>query len=350
MRLSPPVANDPDSRKLIEALDGGARIVYVYGDATLLVDRLVGVAEAWGLERCGLPSFNHGRWRATDDRPEQAVVTSRTVPMMADLRVVVLRDLNHARNDLAEAVVEYLQAPSPSTLFIAVAGPFGKVKKGQKRWSTAFLKHAKAGGIVFERKSAGVDRRRFAAEHAAGLGVELGRREAELLVELVGEDLGTLAQEVEKLAVYVGPGGKVTGPDLEAVCSVVAEETVWELTSGIAQRDPELALRALHRLLSDGKAPHYLFAMICMQLRKVLQAVQLLHRGVDERQVSKAVRLRWNEMSAVKAVARRGPLPAADLLERLALANREMNQSRAGSEKIIEALVVELCRPVRPRG
>ena len=335
---------DADSKKLIAALEGGVRVVYVHGDAAFLVDRLVATAEAWGLERCGLPSFNHGRWRASDERPERAVVTSRTMPMMADMRVVVLRDLHQARNELVEAVLDYMDAPSPSTLFIAVAGAFGKVRKGQKRWGPALVKRAKAVGVVFDRNSAGVDRRRFAAAHAEAVGISLGRREAELLVELVGADLGRLAQEVEKLAVYVGPGGSVTGADLEAVCSVVAEETVWELTSGIAQRDPDLALRALHRLLADGQAPHYLFAMISMQLRKVLQGVQMLRRGGGEREVASAVRLRWNELSAVKGLARRTDDPgAAVLLERLALANRDMNHSRAGSERIIEALVVELC-------
>lgn len=334
----------PDAKKLIDALEGGARVVYVHGDAPLLVDRLVEAAEAWGLERCGLPSFNHGRWRASDDRPEQAVVTARTVPMMADLRVVVLRDLNQAKNDLAQAVVDYLQHPSPSTLFIAVSGPFGKIRKGQKRWGPAFQKHAKAAGFFAKIEGGKVDRRRFVVDAAASRDVKLGRREAELLVELVGADLGRLAQEVEKLAVYVGAGGSVSSADLEAVCSVIAEETVWELTSGIAQRDPDLALRALHRLLSDGEAPHYLFAMISMQLRKVLQAVQMLQRDVDEREVARVVRLRWNEMGAVKSVARSGAIPAPVLvLERLARANREMNQSRAGTEKVIEALVVELC-------
>jgi DNA polymerase-3 subunit delta len=342
--VSPKPVSDPDIRKLTAALEAGARVVYVHGDATLLVDRLVDAAEAWGLEHCGLPSFNHGRWRASDDQPDQAVVTARTMPMMADLRVVVLRDLEHARNDLAEAVLDYLDKPSPSTLFIAVAGTFGKVKKGGKRWSPKLLALAKKHGVVFERKSAGVDRRRFAAAHAAGLGIELGRREAELLVELVGDDLGRLAQEVEKLAVYVGAGNAVGGADLVAVCSAIAEEVVWELTSGIARRDPELALRALHRLLADGQAPHYLFAMITMQLRKVLQAAQQLQRGRSGRDVGRALRLRPQEMSAVESLARRtDAASAAAVLERLALANREMNLSRAGSEKVIEVLVVELC-------
>lgn len=326
------------------ALDKGVRVLFIHGDTSLLVDRAVAEAEAWGVERCGLPAFNHGRWRATDDRAEDALVTARTMPMMADLRVVVLRDLHQAKNDLAEATVEYMKEASPSTVFIAVAGAFGKPRKGQKRWGQRLANAAKASGLVITRDSKGVNRMAFAREHAESLGLELGRREAELLVELVGDDIGRMAQELDKVATFLGGSGTITGEALTEVCSAVAQEDIWELTRGIARRDPDLAVRALHRLLSDGQAEHYLLAMIAMQLRKVLQASQMLVRGASPDQVKRAVWLKPDELAEVQAMARRGGGPdAADTLERVAAANREMNRSTAGSRRVLEALVLELC-------
>lgn len=338
---------------LVPALEAGTRIVYVHGDAGVLVDRAAGSAESWGLERCGLAAFNHGRWRASDDDAEQALTTARTVPMMADLRVVLLRDLHLAREPLATAVLDYMAEPSPSTLLILTAGPFGKVKKGGKNWSRRFSDAARKAGFHLSIKASDISPVRFAHEHAASLGLHLGRREADLLVELVGDDLGRLTREVEKLAVFLDarPGGepvRVHGDALTEVCSALAEESVWELTTGLARQDRDLALRALHRLLSDGQDPHYLFAMVCMQLRKVLQAVQLLRRGVPEGVIKKKVRL-WREMNDVRRLARASTDPGhpfhepAVVFERLAAANRAMNSSGAGRHKILEALVVGLC-------
>jgi len=344
---------------LTRALDDGARVVYVQGDASILVDAVVDEAEAWGLERCGLKAFNHGRWRAGDDGGHEALTTARTVPMMADLRVVVLRDLHQAKGDVAQAVIDYMAEPSPTTLFIAVAGAYGKPRKGEKAWGTRILNAAKKAGVAIVRKAKDVSPVRFAHDHAGSLGLHLGRREADVLVELVGTDLGRLAREVEKLAVYLNatpPGEgegegepvRVTGEAMQEVCSALAEESVWELTSGIARQDRRLALRALHRLLSDGQEPHYLFAMVCMQLRKVLHGVQLLRRGVPEYQVKKQARL-WRELADVQRVARSSADPRhpfhdpADVFERLAAANRDMNSSPAGRHRVLEALVVELC-------
>ncbi|MFK7931610.1 MAG: DNA polymerase III subunit delta [Myxococcota bacterium] len=332
----------PANPKLQAALDGGCRVVYIHGDTSLLIERAVRDVEQWGVERCGLPAFNHGRWRASDDRAADAVVTARTVPMMADLRVVVLRELEQGKEALCEAVVEYMASPNPSTLFIAVAGTFPRAKKGSKSWGPRLVNAAKKSGFVVPVKGANIDRRAFAVQHAAELGVDLGRRQAELLVELVGEDLGRLAQELQKVATYVGPGQPVTGEALVQVCSALAEETVWELTSGIARRDAQLALRALHRLMDDGQEPHYLFAMVCMQLRKVLRAMQMFRAGASEKQVAGAVRLQWREVGPLKAAARHAP-PPNQVLERLAQANRAMNSSPAGRHRVLESLVIDLC-------
>lgn len=335
-------ANGKDAHGIVAALEAGCRVVYIHGDTPLLVRRAVEAAESWGVARCGLPAFNHARWRAGDDRAADAVVTARTVPMMADLRVVVLRDLEQAAEPLAQAVVELMGEPNPSTLFIGVAGPFGKPRKGQKAWGPRLVNAAKKSGLVVPIKGDKVDRVAFARAHADQLGVTLGQREARGLVELVGSDLGRLAQELDKAATYAGGQGVLTAEILGQVCSALAEETVWDLTAGIAKRDVTLALRALHRLLSDGQEPHYLFAMVCMQLRKVLQAVQLLRRGMPDRDVGRAVRLRWQELSEIKGTVRTAPEPAL-VLDRLAAANRAMNSSPAGRQRVLEALVVDLC-------
>lgn len=336
-----------------DALEGGARLLYLQGDAGVLVDPLVEAAEAWGVARCGLPAFNHSRFRASDDNASDAISTARTVPMMADLRVVVLRDLDQARAALAESLIDYMKQSSPTTLFIGVAGAFGKPRKGEKSWGTRFANAARKHGVYVSLKAKDVNPRRFAHDHAAGLGLHLGRREADVLVELVGTDLGRLVQEVEKLAIYLGatPDGeavRVTGEAMEDVCSALAEESVWELTSGIARQDRRLALRALHRLLSDGQEPHYLFAMVAMQLRKVLHGVQLLRRGASPGQVKKQARL-WRELDDVQRLAGASQDPrhpfheVADVFERLAQANRDMNSLPAGRHRVLEALVVGLC-------
>lgn len=326
---------------LIRALDDGVRAVYLQGEPPLLLERALAQAEAWGLARCGLPAFNHARARASEANALDTVASARAAPMMGALRVVVLLDLDQAPAEVCEAVLDYLSDPSPTTLFIAVAGAFPKPRKGEKAWGQRLGKAFGAAGHVEKFSSRSLDRPRFAVAHASEHGLRLRPGQAALLVELVGDDIGRIAREVEKLAVYVGEGD-VSDEDLRAVCSALAAEEVWELTAGLARRDPALALRALHRLLADAQEPHYLLAMVVMQLRKVLQAVQLVRAGANDRLISATVKMRASEVTEVRSLARSAAAPAV-VLERLVRANRELNSMRAGSQRALEAVVLELC-------
>jgi len=264
--------------------------------------------------------------------------------MMASMRVVVLREAEAVDDSLGGAIVDYINGQSPTTLFILASGPFGKARKGQKAWNTRLANAAKKSGMFIKLDAKGVRRPRFVREQAALTGLEIGPREVELLINVVGDDLGRLVQELEKLRSYLGGPGTITGAHISDVCSMVAEEDVWQLTAGIARADADLALRSLHRLLDDGKNEHYLLAMVMMQIRKVLQARQLMVRGASDDQVGRQLRMQRAEVQSVRGAADSGSLGAtADILDLLCGANLEMNRHRAGSRRVLESLVVGLC-------
>ena len=60
-----------------------------------------------------------------------------------------------------------------------------------------------------------------------------------------------------------------------AAGSMVAEAVIWDLTAGLAARDPELALDALHRLQDSGDDARKLLGMIAWQMREILRVAEL---------------------------------------------------------------------------
>ena len=86
--------------------------------------------------------------------------------------------------------------------------------------------------------------------------------------------------------------------------------------------------------------------MIGWQIRLVLQVSERLRRGEDERAIEQALRLRGRRLANIRAGLAAGGLPrAAPTLERLATSHRDMNSHRAGAERVLEALVLELTAP-----
>ena len=323
-------------------LEGELRAVYLFtGAEPILVSRLVDAVSDRVRPHLGLEAFNLTTARGSDSEVVDALGAARTLPMMADRRLVVVRDLHEAPNAFFEALVDYLQHPSETTTLVLAGAGFPKVVKGGKNWK-ARLKSKLGEALVIEIGDRDVDPRAFAVAHAAQLGHVLDRDAAGVLVELVGTELGTVAREVEKVALHAEAEAQLTVSDVTAAVSVLAEEEVWTLTRGVVARQPEQALGALHRLLAQGESPHRLMGLLVWQLRQVLKLADHLRRGHSEQQIRSSLRMRWSEFQAMRAHVGAHTRGAADTLERAARAHREMNGAKAGAERILEAFVLEL--------
>jgi len=313
-------------------------VVLLLGEESLLLERARNRVEAAALDGV-MPGFNHTSVRAGDDGSSQVLATARTLPMMSPRRVVVLRDVEEADPSLLEALYEYVEGPSPTTVFVATGRKWPKARAGSPDWGRRVENRVKKMGLVVRFKAKDSDPNQFCVQAARELGCELHRDDARLLVEMVGRDLACLQREVEKAVLYVGGSGVIDQTALVEVCSLLAEAVVWELTDAVVQRDPDRALASLHRLLEHGGSsePHRLVSMIAWQVRQLL-AVQAAMGG------GKAAGIRmpaWKRRKVEEAL-RRNPLEPARTLERLARANQDMNSHRAGSRRILEGLVLDL--------
>jgi DNA polymerase-3 subunit delta len=102
---------------------------------------------------------------------------------------------------------------------------------------------------------------------------------AELLVNLVGPDMGLLDQELAKLAVYVGPAAKIEVADVDRLVGSSRAENTWKIFDAIATGRPGEALALLDRVLEQGEEPLRVLGACSMQLRRLAQAARLAQQG-----------------------------------------------------------------------
>ncbi len=110
-------------------------------------------------------------------------------------------------------------------------------------------------------------------------GVKLASPAADLLVEMVGPELGLLNQEVAKLALTAAPGGKIA---VEAVTRSVGSwraKTTWVMLDAALAGNARDALVQLDRLILAGEHPIAILAQISSQLRRLAAATQLVLRA-----------------------------------------------------------------------
>ena len=60
--------------------------------------------------------------------------------------------------------------------------------------------------------------------------------------------------ELERLALWAGEGGRSTLDDLDAMVADTSEAIVWSLADALQRGDPATALRIAERLIAQGES------------------------------------------------------------------------------------------------
>ncbi len=324
--------------ELQRSLSRPAPIYVCVGDEALLVREAVEVVRTAVLAG-GLAAFNHAVLSGGEEGAAGVAEACRQVPVMADRRLVELRQVQDANAATLDALLEYAQAPVSSTVLLVTGIKMPAPSGGQDR-GLRFVNQVKKVGQVFKFDGEGLDPGVFARARARTWNATVDTAAVRALLELGGEDYDTLAGNVERCAAFVGEGGVVTAAVVQEVCASTAEADVWGLTDAIVAGDADAALASLHHLLEDGEAPHRLMANIAWQLRQVLLVQDAFRRQIPEREAG--VRMPPAKLRAVRSMIERRPASPSAMLEAWAVAARRMTSSRAGDRRVIEAFVMGL--------
>ncbi|HKD74896.1 MAG TPA: DNA polymerase III subunit delta, partial [Ktedonobacterales bacterium] len=127
---------------------------------------------------------------------------------------------------------------------------------------------------------------KWIAQRAKAEGVAIAPNATSQLATFAVGQLRTLANEIAKLATYVGQGNTI---DLHAVNTLVAdsrEARVFDLTNALAEGKRSVALQLLHELLDEGQQPLAILGMVTYQVRVMAQVKDLATRGARSDQIA----------------------------------------------------------------
>lgn len=175
-----------------------------------------------------LRDFNLDQASAADLDPERLVALCTTLPMLAERRVVVIRDVEawRRRTKARGAMVAYLKRPSPETVLVLLQGDEGE--RGEKRDAELEKLVQVVEFQPLDAEAAG----EWLAEKAAALGISFGPGAADHLLAATGHDLGMLRSELAKLEAF-GGGGAVSLQQVGDLVGVRHGETLEDWLAAV---------------------------------------------------------------------------------------------------------------------
>jgi DNA polymerase-3 subunit delta len=247
-----------------------APVYLFYGEEDFLIDEAVDsvIAEVLPEES---RSFNLDVLYGNEVDARDVVAHANSFPMMAERRVVIMREYERLEED--EPVQSYLENPCPTTILVLVAKKTDAATRG------------KAMAVEFRRPYES-ELPAWIMERASHYGKRVSRDAAELLVMYVGASLRGLDIEIEKVAVYIGERKTVDSDDVSAVVGISKSYNVFELTKAVGDRNLKRSLEILERMMEVGEYPPLMVAALTKHFMTLLKLAEGKRRRMSESEIA----------------------------------------------------------------
>jgi DNA polymerase III subunit delta len=309
--------------------------------------------------------YNQDTYSGTEVDLKTIIMTTNTFPFLSEQRLVILNGLPKKKRGESSASAEETTKG-------------GKAKKGKKGKSATLTRAAfdkalaehivqmaettvlivlaeemleasnplvkvaeKYGKVLQNTLPKGAALENWITKRAKGLNVTITKDATGLLSNFVGNNLRLLANELDKLATYVGTGGTINAEHIRQLSAQVQEARIFDLTDALSQRNRKQALNILHDLLSDGEPPLKLISTITSQVRSLLLVKELSQKGMRTAQIAST--LGMSPFIVEKAYRQVGKFSMSQLegiYRQLMATDAALKRSRLAPEMALDLLVV----------
>ena len=280
---------------------------------------------------------------ASDASGEDAVAACNALGLFGgEARLVVVDGVETWKAADVKEVESYLGTPAPATV-LALVGD------GVKRDSALAKLVAKTGDVL----GYDVSKKQlpeWVGEQFARLGASADRDACRALVEAVGDDVGDLASEVQKLATWAN-GEPITRVNVEELAVGRAETPIFAVTDAWGSRDIAATLRAAESLLDRSDRPRSgelirLVASLVGHVGRVRKVSRLADDGVRTSEI--ASRLKIHPFVAEKS-AKQARNYSPDELAQATVRLAELDAGAKGGSRLppelqLERTLVEITR------
>jgi DNA polymerase-3 subunit delta len=217
-----------------------------------------------------LRDFNMDIFYGNDANLSSVITAAKSFPMMADRRIVVLRDLSasqrRVRDDSStnsdssnssedsesgglEELLSYMERPNPSTVLVVTDSKLpGNSKLGKLVSSASHIGYAKFEPINETQLPQWIQKWTLFQ-----FKIEIEHQASQLLVERIGTDLQAITGEVNKIANGKKPGDVIAVSDVDQHVRVSREVSIFDLKDAINRKNLTKSLQLAEQTLRNTK-------------------------------------------------------------------------------------------------
>lgn len=225
-------------------------VLFLTGTETYFIDQAVELAENKILSE-DEKAFNYNVIYGPDASVEGLVSIARSYPMMAEKRVLILKEAQMFKD--LEKLELYCKQPVASTIFVVVYR--GKKLDKKKNFTKNLLAHPHVVVANADPLSEN-DLVSYMTQIGLDAGIRLHPKACYALKELLGDDLEKMSREIQKMALALPPGAEVQLQEVADQVGMSRSYNVFELPNILASGNKQKVYRmVLHMNRNPNQYP-----------------------------------------------------------------------------------------------
>ncbi len=275
-----------------------------------------------------------------DDELNNAV---NSMPFLAPKRLVILSNPSSKYGNVGsrKKFEEFLgSAPDTAKLVIHELIEY---KEAEKHW---LVKWAAKNTSTVKMQSFFLPRQKemqgWIINETKNQGGQIEPQAASKLAEMAGVDTRQAGMEIAKLLAYVNWARPIRGSDVDAICIVTSQQSVFDFVDALSSGNGKSAQHLLHRLI-ENEDPFSLWGMVVRQFRLLIQAREILDGRGNKDDVARALGVHPFVAEKTTSQANRFSIESLEnIYHRLLSIDEGVKTGQVTLDLALDTLIVEL--------
>lgn len=265
-----------------------APLYLLYGPEPFIIKKTLSTLMENALEESEV-EFNVSNFDLEETPIHIALEEAETFPFMGERKLVILHNPYFLTAEKTKEKVEhniqllldYVENPSPFSI-VVIAAPYEKLDE-RKKITKQLRRYAT---VVEANKLKDQELVKWIEGQALAQGVQIERDAIQTLMETAGQNLLLLANEIEKMALYVLDEKVITVQTVNDLASKSLEQNIFTLIDFIMNRRTSQAIQLLQSLLRQNEEPIKVLALMASQVRIMYLAKNLAQNGYGQQKIA----------------------------------------------------------------
>jgi len=321
-----------------------SNIIFLYGNDELAISRRLKDFESDFSDPTSA-EMNTARLEARSMSEDDLNNAVNAMPFLAKRRLVLLANPSSKYNNpsIRKKFLEFLEKMQDTTRLVLYESvePRDAEKHWLVKWAEKNEKLIQAKAYMLPRLK---DMTGWIVNETKNQRGQIDQRAAEILRDMVGVDTRQAGMEIAKLLAYVNWARPIAVQDVEAVCIVTSQQSVFDFVDALANGNGKSAQHLLHRLL-EAEDPFSLWGMVVRQFRLLIQAREILDNRGNQNDVARTLGVHpFVAEKTTQQAARFSIESLENIYRRLLNIDEGVKTSQVTLDLAMDTLVVELTR------